>query len=233
MKLRIKVANFFAKYSTVRWNRVRALRVLCQKAYQRMAMRYIKSSAQHEVSQSYLLGGDCVNTYPWPYRDSNFAAWMEADRTSRELSRRKREDALVVDHLQFVVRHPTSYCAWKIYEQTGRWLRRPAGFQWHARYWQELLATNGFKETVAGEGIKPEHHYVGILPDVGEDGLVVWFERPTMTCSKDGLTLRFDGMLMVSTYLPPNHRYARLRKESGFVQFPVSFFENVVWVKIS
>lgn len=120
--------------------------------------------------------GWTCNTYPWPYSDPKFAPWEEDDQPETY--------TLVSDPAGFVIRRSTSYVAWKIFELTGRWPleRGDEGKIFHAKYWQEFLALNGYNKVVA----QPERgrHYVGIIPSEGEFGQVVWFEGLSpLSCS--------------------------------------------------
>lgn len=74
------------------------------------------------------------------------------------------------------MRRSTSYVAWKIFELTGQWPleRGNDGTVFHAKYWQEFLRLNGYTKEV--EHPERGKHYVGIIPDEGEFGQVVWFE---------------------------------------------------------
>ncbi len=235
MSFGTKTANFFAKYSTVRWNRIRVLRTLSRQAYLAIANHQMHSFEQYELSRRYAKWtcGHMINTYPGPYCDLSFAPWLEDDQLAADPARRERDDALVVDRLGFVVRHSPSYCAWKIYEQTGRWLKCPAGFYWHARYWQELLTVaNGFTAVPPDSSLENGHHYVGILPEAGEHGLVVWFEHRTVLTRQGTLGPRTDNVILVSTYLPIEHAYKWLEGEYGFRFFQIVPDDKVVWVEI-
>ncbi len=60
--------------------------------------------------------------------------------------------------------------------------RGDEGKIFHAKYWQEFLALNGYDKIVT----QPErgHYYVGIIPSEGEFGQVVWFEGLSpLSCS--------------------------------------------------
>lgn len=171
----IKLANLLAKNSCSKWNRRRLLRVLCRYGYRMMAKYYAKHPIQinryeHELH----------NDYPWPYSDPRFASWEEDD------------GALITDPANFVIRHSTSYCAWRINELTGEWptnrviLRDDTHAQEiarrerprDARYWLEFLqAQNCFIEVVDDiTTINRSDYYIGINPNYGEFGLIVWFE---------------------------------------------------------
>lgn len=185
-----QIATLLAKYSLGRWNKSRLLRKLCRMAYQGMGEAY---AIWHEIRKGMSVWGECVreketakeepirpteseerktfsNTYPWPYVDEGFANWPPSDE--------KGEDALVCDPAGFVVKHCTSYCAWKIRELTGHWPKvRQSGAVYHAKDWEEFLAKNGFTKRVDTPEDEPRGRFVGMCPDQGEYGQLYWFEE--------------------------------------------------------
>lgn len=194
----IKIANFLAKYSCSKWNKCRPLRVICRHGYRAIAKHYAKLSVK-------------ATDYPWPYCDPQFANWEEDD------------GALVTDPANFVIRHSTSYCAWRIRELTGKWPAQKvvARDETHAqeirsrerphdaKYWVEFLQAQDCYIAVA-ETVHPMHHYIGIDPDYGEYGLVVWFESTRYNAKHDCV-----DRALVSTY--ENKQY--VRKEVLFSDF--------------
>lgn len=91
-----------------------------------------------------------ANTYPEPYRSA-------------------KKDSLV-DPSTCYNRECTSYCAWKIKEATGSWLKRTGDM--NARNWIYRLQENGYKTTTsAPNGAK----CVGVST-AGRYGHVVWSE---------------------------------------------------------
>lgn len=181
------LANFLAKYALPRWNKCRPLRKVCRSMLYAMCRLYA-AHWRSEFKDVIGTGWTC-NTYPWPYSDPKFAPWEEDDRPETY--------TLVSDPAGFVIRRSTSYVAWKIFELTGRWPleRGNEGKIFHAKYWQEFLALNGYDKVVA----QPEHgrHYVGIIPSEGEFGQVVWYEGV------------YKGKYMASTYLNFRHELDR------------------------
>lgn len=206
----VKIANFLAKYSCPKWNGANAtnrLSILIHKVLRRLC-RYALWGL---VLASNKIWGKAAmeelgNTYPFLFR--LIANWEEDD------------GALVVDPANFVIKYATSYCAWKIYELTGKWPTNPVEIvdaeeyakrerKHDAKYWLEFLqAQDCYIE--AAETVRPMHHYIGIDPDYGEYGLVVWFETTRYNFKCDCV----DGAL-VSTY--ENKQY--LRKEVLLADF--------------
>lgn len=90
------------------------------------------------------------NTYPEPYRSAP-------------------KDTLV-DPSTCYNRECVSYCAWKICEAVGSWLRRTGGM--NAKDWVYRLPENGYNEVVTP---RDGGLYVGVLTS-GVYGHVVWFE---------------------------------------------------------
>ena len=181
----VKIANFLAKHSCSKWNSFRPTRIVCRKLYRALADIPFIDCGPYESC------GNISNTYPWPYRDKRFAAWPE------------EKDALVSDSSNMVVRHATSYCAWKIRETIKWWPNIPIipKSQEHAaeiakrerphdaKYWCEFLESQGaWRAATLCDG----QRYVGVNPNYGEYGLVVWFER---------LVDNDSTRALVSTYL--------------------------------
>lgn len=195
----ISVANFLAKNSCSKWNHYRFLRVICRRLYRYLGEKSAKSSSRCKSGEV----AEGVNTYPWPYSDTDFAKWPED------------AGALVSDPAGMVVKHATSYCAWKIREATGVWptkkviptdekhaleiaqRERPGD----AKYWQEFLYAQGYTEVCK----KPQNRrrYVGIDPSYGKWGLVVWFE-------KEG---RVPDPVMISAYIDKQFEYKQVSVE--------------------
>lgn len=209
----LKIANVLAKYSCPRWNRRRILRRLCRMGYRGMAgitawlqrNGLIQPAIYFERAGVASVPQQRTNTYPALYRNPKFAPWEEDDSPEGY--------NLISDPAGFVIRRSTSYCAWKIYELTGRWPKvhsveqidrrkyleislaiddipaeeqRPAGVRFDARYWREFLALNGYTKVV--DAPVPGHHYIGIQPKEGEFGQVVWTDSVQ------------PGCIIVSTY---------------------------------
>lgn len=186
-----QIAILLAKYSLDRWNKSRLLRKLCRVAYQGMGEVYIlwrelckgeKAQSGGRVAEEERQEGECItpseptereafpNTYPWPYVDEGFANWLPSDKEGRY--------TLVCDPASFVVKHCTSYCAWKIRELTGHWpKKRQSGAVYRAKDWEKFLAINGFTKRVDTPEDGPRGRFVGIQPGQGEYGQLYWFEK--------------------------------------------------------
>lgn len=215
----LKLANFLAKYSCSKWNPYRALRWLCRTGYHSMGRLTARLQRAKLIKPAIhinrpKLGGMptfSYDTYPCLYRNPNFAPWEEDDHL--------KSYTLITDPANFVIRHSTSYCAWKIYELVGRWPtvrsydkinreqyteislaldeippeeRRPTGARYDAKYWREFLALNGY--TLVVETPIPGCYYVGIQYYEGEFGQVVWVDK-----------VDSDGVI-VSTYFDFEYR---------------------------
>ncbi len=173
--------NNFAKQSCPRWNRSRLTRLAAREAYQRAAQEFWESpehrnliedyrtdkNSVHAITNAYLCDHSWpVDTYPWPYCDENFAAWADEPL-------RGRVD--VVDQGGFAIRTGISYCAWKIFEATGKWLEKKSSRQLYPKDWLKLLAKNGYSEIV--EAPETGGDFVGVKTDFdGRVGYIVWFE---------------------------------------------------------
>lgn len=208
MLVPISVANFLAKYSCSKWNCCRILRAICRFSYRYLGESSAKKWSRRKLWEG-IVRGD--NTYPWPYSDTSFARWPED------------EGALVSDPAGMVIKHSTSYCAWKIREVTGVWPTRPIvpTNEEHAaeiaqrerpsdaKYWRDFLAAQGYTEicVVPHNG----YNYVGIDPSYGKWGLVVWFEE-------EG---RASDCAIISAYIDKRFEYVQVSAR------------DFVWIKIA
>lgn len=194
-----KLANFLAKYSCPKWNSgnpANKLSVLIHKVLRRLC-RYLfwwLATVDYWLfaPSSVLRVPRCVcrtkfgNTYPKIFQ--LICDWEEDD------------DALVVDPANFVIKYATSYCAWKIYELTGKWPTKQPKIvdakeyaqrerKHDAKYWLEFIqAQDCCLSVVAADELYIGHHYIGIDPDYGKYGLVVWFEELIYNVYSDDIT---------------------------------------------
>lgn len=209
----IFIANLLARLSVDRWNKIRVLRGICRKAYQGMGEIYLWWRRVRPQKKPFGMADSwwefIQNTYPWPYVSEDFANWPEEAITGRY--------TLISDPSGFVVKHCTSYCAWKIRELTGQWLPHPHdGKIYHAKDWQSYLALNGYDQ-VLPQPVQ-DCRAVGIIPDEGEFGQVLWYERSFTSMIDD----EFAGHLC-STYT--DHKHALRWVPEGD--------KNVIWIGIS
>lgn len=222
----LDLANFFAKYSCPKWNRSCFLRKVCRTGYQKLSQIWIqrrearlRRPVRHRPPRKLtsaaieVMPEDRHNTYPWPYRDERFADWV-ADDSLQGCS-------LVSDPSGFAIRHSASYCAWKIREATGRWPMQHSNSQqrFDAKNWEEFLKLNHGRRIVAGSDmsfITGLYAYVGILPQQGEHGRVVWLESIYVRL-REGVK-HFD--YLVSTY--ENRRYRLTEQEAA----------EIIWMEI-
>ncbi len=220
------LANFLAKYSCPKWNKLRVLRRICRMGYHGLGQfwiwwqrwsRHINPSDERrnirEIESTLSeLNCEVQNTYPWPYRDLRFADWKE-DGSPEGYN-------LISDPAGFVIRRSTSYCAWKIYEATGRWPKnRAQGWQrFDARDWERFLTMNDFRRVSADE-LKSSslRCCIGILPEQGEFGQVVWLEKIFPTFHERMRQVSYQ----VSTYENFQYKNYRLTNEDA---------HDVVWM---
>lgn len=212
MKKLIKIANFFAKYSTPLWCSNALVRGGCRAVYRWLAegkfwyyraMRqshWVLSRRDIELAKKF----PSVDTYPPLYADKAFAPWEEI--ADPEDPRRYN---LISSRGGQVIRRSTSYCSWKIYELTGKYPERTIKKRFDARDWVEFLAAAGYTRIVN----RPVsgHHYVGVMPDEGEFGQVIWFEKDDhgtgCTCST---YKNFEFTLTYLTYLRNNVTWVQI-----------------------
>ena len=186
----IKVANFWAKLSCPRWNKIRPLRHFARKKYRNLAKECWESAWWVCKTDKYQKGSWDINTYPMPYAHPYFANWEEDDS--------KKGYSLISDQSGCVIKYSTSYCAWKIFEATGVWPQKTSKQRLDAKNWEQFLEEAGYD--VVTEDPDPDFHYVGINPNLGEWGLVVWLEEVD------------DETAIVSTYVNKEYRFFEIEK---------------------
>ena len=159
--LKINLANFFAKQSCSAWQKNRVVRKICRDTY-RLIME--------------------TGAANYPYANSDFADWPESDGDSY---------TLITDSCNFVIRHSASYIAWMMKKHCGGWPklpvpgeRKPGEHNFDAKHWNEVLEFNGWKELSEYEWPEmaagnDDTHYIGILPNEGEFGQLVWLVDAT------------------------------------------------------
>lgn len=185
------IAACSSKNSLVRW--------YFKWRYHRVANKY---AAANDKARSYRRGNRKVNTYPWPYSDPEFATWIEDGAKT------------TMDPSNCVIRSDVSYCAYKIYEATGKWLKPlRKGQVTSARDWPEILTANGYTE-VANEQqiiIANRGYYVGISKAEGGNIRCCWYEHYTGSQY---------GLVEVSTYA------------NGSFKHDLVMLRNYTWIRI-
>lgn len=236
----LRLANFFAKYSCTRWNKSRLARRCCRAGYRTLSTVVTKlrrfgaykiAAPTREIQQAItLVPADANNTYPWPYCDPEFAPWEEDDSPDGY--------SLITDPADFVIRRSTSYCAWKIYEATGRWPtnrdsehldsdardceeslqmdRDRERRRFDARDWEEFLQMNYCYKRPSGEDAL--EYAVGIIADEGEFGQVVWLESIYVSFESGQRQVYYR----VSTY-----------KDFQYKEYTLKDPDNIVWMEVS
>ena len=180
---KIGKVNNWAKNSCTKWNKSRILRKINREKYRRAAEQYWEGPGR-ELSEAYA-SGEIIDTYPWPYSDPDFANWEEDDSLENY--------NLISDQSLCVVKYATSYCAWKIFEETGVWPQKKSKERLDACRWLQFLNEAGYHSTVSVP--TNGHRYVGINPNDGEWGVVVWFEKELG-----------DGDILVSSYIDKSYK---------------------------
>ena len=190
MDISIKVANFWAKLSCPRWNKIRPLRHFARKKYRNLAKGCWESAWWACKTDKYQKGSWGINTYPMPYAHPYFASWEEDDS--------EKGYNLISDQSGCVIKYSTSYCAWKIFEAAGVWPQKTSEQRLDAKNWVQFLDEAGYD--VVTEDLDPDFHYVGINPNLGEWGLVVWLEEVS------------DETAIVSTYVDKEYCFFEVEK---------------------
>ena len=199
---KIKIANLFAMQSCPAWQSNRAIRKICRKAY-----RFLMEFGAME----------------YPYADTNFANWPESD--SDEFY------TLVTDSDNFVIRRSTSYIAWMIRRHCGKWPklptpgeREPGEHHFDAKHWDEVLEFNGWTRDKLGPGMPDainKTRFIGIIPEEGEFGQLVWFMRVDMDYDIE-CEVEYVRSWHVASY-----------RDFKWVHYfiPVSDEENIIWYR--
>lgn len=156
-------ANDLAQKSCSKWNKNSMTRLLYRKGYQDIVNRYWQSIECQERVNLYKSGYHTIDTYPWPYSDPKFANWAENNEPDCS--------TLVLDKSGFVVKSAASYCAYKIFEATGRWPQKKTthGFD-EVKDWVQFLKEAGYDHLVDCPCYNYE--FVGV-----SQSAVVWFEH--------------------------------------------------------
>lgn len=225
MMNQVEIANHYARMSCTRWNKstwqpktklgqliksgvvdkaYRLSRKRYRKKYREIARAGWETPQQQFIMEFAKLGG-CIDTYPPLYSDPNFANWDESDAPD--------DYSLISDQSGCVIKYSTSYCAWKIFELTGKWPQKKTKARIDAKNWQYFLKQAGYTKVVENfyTDFAPEHRYVGINPNDGKWGIVVWFER-------------IDRQVEVSTYRDRMYSYECIPREK---------INDYIWIEIN
>lgn len=210
----LNTINMWAKQSCPKYTGSKLERRRFRKLYRDTAMAYFETKQHQELVVEYKGHNHCRNTYPWPYCDPGFANWEEDDS--------KEGYSLISDQSGCVIKYATSYVAYKIFEETGVWPQKTSSERLDAKRWVQFLAEAGYTEIVK----RPEegHHYVGVKPDEGEWGLVVWYEQGHSTRlrrTRDKYDIAIIKMAEISTYINKSYVFTSVD------------LDDYVWVKIN
>lgn len=196
----LKQVNNWARLSCPRWNKNGLTRRWNRAKYRKAAQEYWESPEWQEVINKYKSGIKRLNTYPWPYASPDFANWEEDDSPDGY--------SLISDQSGCVIRYATSYCAWKIFEATGKWPQKQSRERLDAKRWQQFLAEAGYSKVV--ERPEKEHSYVGIIPNEGEWGLVVWAESEVLDIGAINISTYIDGGYIFTTVDPTKYTWVEI-----------------------
>ena len=206
MKVTIEKANEWAMMSCSRWCKSRRIRDFNRGLYLALVETAYKIPELKKYSEKSLAGDYQTNSYPWPFVHPDFANWEEEYNA--------KDCTLVLDRSGCIVKHDTSYIAWKIYESTGEWPRKTSKSIICDLDWIKFLSKSGYHE-MADEPI-PGHKYVGIYPIDKNLSVGLWYET-TISDLEPG---QENENIIVSTYI--QKRYTVIRINS----------EKVSWIKI-
>ena len=184
-----RLVNFFAKNSVPASGNNRFLRYVCRQLYQAMSECWTATSPAFINAQERLEAGDLVDTYPWPYRERWFADWEEDE----------ARGTAVLDANGFIVRHDTSYCAWKVYEAVGAYILCPDGASGSdASIWRRLLSDAGFLCVL--DRPQPGRPHIGISNRLSRNPEVIWYEGYDSGLGSIDREIDTDGYVIFTTY---------------------------------
>ncbi len=206
MKITIERVNKWAKMSCPRYCSSKTKRSLCKALYLAAVETSIKTPAQAEITEETLAGKYWCDSYPWPFYLPEFANWPE--------HHSEKYYSLVTDHSGCIVKHDTSYIAWKIRELTGSWPEKTDLIKFTYDDWIQFLANSGYSEIRTA--LKRGHKYVGIYTASKQKRTIaVWYE-----VSKPDMDNHRDKPIIVTTYLNKEFKALRVRPQ------------DFTWVKI-
>lgn len=193
INITLEEVNQWGKMSCTNWNNNRISRRFYRAKYRDVAMKYWATEEHQRLVTLYKSGIWTINTYPWPYSDPEFGHWDEDDSD--------KGYSLISDQSNCVIKYATSYVAYKIFEETGVWPQKKTHERLDAKRWVQFLSEAGYNTIVD----KPEkgNRYVGVNPNKGEWGSVVWFETYIQEISGHSK----EPKIVVSTYSHKQHRW--------------------------
>lgn len=195
MRITIDRVNLWAKNSCPKWCKNKKKRDFYRLLIHLVVRQAERLPIQLENKRHSLAGEFWYNTYPWPYVSPEFADWEEIytgeDRT------------LVTDESGCIVKHDTSYIAWKIRETTGYWPMETAFTKFSTLHWMRFLGNSDYKELA--EKPSPGGKYVGIYPAEMGETVAFWYEATRMY---EGL--KDHKTVIVSTYRDKEFKLYRL-----------------------
>ena len=183
----LRKVNAWARKSCTKWNKCRLSRKFYRRKYRKAAQKFWESPDGRKTIKRYKEGAHYIDTYPWPYKETNFANWEEDDSQT--------DYSLISDQSGCAIRSSTSYCAWKIFETTGAWPQKTSSKRLDVKHWQQFLAEAGYTDIVTE--LEPDHFYVGINQGKDEWGIAVWYEAGAEKTS---------SRVCVSSYVEGKHK---------------------------
>lgn len=235
MEIRRILARACAKYSCKKWNGCRPLRVVLRYTFWWLASPDVRFVTKWAKTGGYIISterrkGEHVGKRLSP----SFDLYCETFYGDYKLYKLVRDDdSRICDPSKMVVGYATSYCATMVRFATGRWLK---GKPCDSKHWVQYLADNGFTQTMTNtpnqscdaQERKVDYYYIGVLPKVGEHGLVVWTnglpaEEVSNRRAIDGADCT-GSTILCSTYVDGRFKQLLL---------PNPRYGEVIWVKIS
>ena len=152
---KISIANFFAKYSCTKWNKIRAIRVMFRIIY-------------HAIME--------IGAADYPYANREFAKWPESGITAIVDSW-----DFVIRHCTSYCAWMVWLYTGRRLKKPKPGFREPDENAWDAKHWDKLLPYNGWQPVNDLTYLVTMRntlgcYCIGLIPDEGKYGLVVWLE---------------------------------------------------------
>ncbi len=239
MKLRKRLARFCAKYSCAKWDPYQPYRVILRHIFWWLANKDVKNLAKMAKCKNYensIALRDAFFLRNWvlsPTFDL-YGATLYGESSIFGLV--VDDNSRISDPSRMVIGYATSNCALRIRVATGKW---PSGQPCDSKDWVDYLMRNGFTEvseqtpTLMDEDERHSKqitpYYIGVLPEVGEHGLVVWTnaysaEMAKVNCYNELELEKTKGTIVCSTYWEGEFKCLLL---------PDPRYGKVTWVKIA
>ena len=206
MKITIDDFNEWAKQSCMKWCKDERTRSFNKMLYLSATKTLCRTTRQKELSEKTLAGEYWCNSYPLPFVHPKFANWEEKYHGVN--------CSLVTDPSGCIVKHDTSYIAWKIHELAGKWPKETSLKRFSEINWLDFLAESGYNKITMEP--TPGEKFIGIYPSSEEEETIAfWYETTELSAPPHE-----KKTAIVTTYLEKEFKILRINPN------------KLTWVKI-